>query len=579
MNGVDNNILQTFGNGIPDYNKNWIDEASGEYIIYKVKKKKGKGFEYLDGTVKYNGEKYDTHHHSFIDAIKFDESYIIELNPEIDKFFEINGLVTNHYTAATVGLPYIHPVKSTFKKAEDYFTDQGMDPSEITQAAITKMEAARTAAHSKRMVIFGATLHPFIQQKFDGIPDNYNIACIKDLIMSTYNIQGETESGLEQFNGGVLTNPFLSIWEANSLPELALSPIHRKSIMFMPNSKYLASGLGKWATFSFNNEVIRKASTKHQLAVSGHSMMRKISDHAWAIPNLDITDGGTIKYAGQMYYDKDLHNFVRINGIKRLGVEFDQTTGRINNNYEIDRQVVNNDGSINMQLTEANQQYFKALPSTINSNYDLWKTLGGEFSVSIKTNGNGNFLDWGEASVEKVADVASRISVRRSLKDVDGDLGYESALEELRQVNPVMYISTLNALQEKFPENLEDIDYMTQSYYFQPMKHSDIHYVAPETSIKNGVANINPSNVYNNDEFSLNSWKVPSLYLGIQLNSDHHVDNSEVSEMSQVISALAELGTTHAVVNLAYKAIGQSVINNLAELKVHLTSGSTEVND
>jgi hypothetical protein len=71
-------------------------------------------------------------------------------------------LITNHYTAATVGLPYIHPVKTTLQKAEEYFTKQGMDPSEITQAAITKMEAARTAAHSKRMVIYGATEHPYI---------------------------------------------------------------------------------------------------------------------------------------------------------------------------------------------------------------------------------------------------------------------------------------------------------------------------------------------------------------------------------------------------------------------------------
>jgi hypothetical protein len=119
----------------------------------------------------------------------------------------------------------------------------------------------------------------------------------------------------------------------NSLPELALSPIHRKSIMFMPNSKYLGSGLGKWATFSMNNEIIRKASTNHQLAVSGHSMMKKMTDHAWIIPNLDITDNGTIKYSGQMYYDKSLHNFIRISDIKRVGIEIDPATGKINNNY------------------------------------------------------------------------------------------------------------------------------------------------------------------------------------------------------------------------------------------------------
>jgi hypothetical protein len=28
-----------------------------------------------------------------------------------------------------------------------------------------------------------------------------------------------------------------------------------------------------------------------------------------------------------MYYDKELHNFVRINGIKRIGYNFDHTLG------------------------------------------------------------------------------------------------------------------------------------------------------------------------------------------------------------------------------------------------------------
>jgi hypothetical protein len=126
-NGNDNSILSNFGQGITDYKKNWIDEASGEFVIYKVKKKKGDDdFEYLDGVVKYNGKEYDTHHHTFIDAIKFDDDYIVELNPEIDKFFEVNGLITNHYTAATVGLPYIHPVKTTFEKAKSVLEKEGI---------------------------------------------------------------------------------------------------------------------------------------------------------------------------------------------------------------------------------------------------------------------------------------------------------------------------------------------------------------------------------------------------------------------------------------------------------------------
>jgi hypothetical protein len=63
------------------------------------------------------------------------------------------------------------------------------------------------------------------------------------------------------------------------------------------------------------------------------------------------------------------------------------------------------------------------------------------------------------------------------------------------------------------------------------MKHSDIHYVAPQSAVKNGAANVNSGSKWNNN-LPLNSWKVSTQFLGIQLNSDHEVDSSHVSEMS-----------------------------------------------
>ncbi|GMO69167.1 MAG: hypothetical protein Nk1A_8050 [Endomicrobiia bacterium] len=98
-----------------------------------------------------------------MDAIKYDKNYTVELNPEIDKFIEIHNLVTNHYLAATVGLPFIHPVKTIFDKEYKAFEKSGLGNEQATQAAFAKMEAMRTTAHSKRMVILGATGHPYIQ--------------------------------------------------------------------------------------------------------------------------------------------------------------------------------------------------------------------------------------------------------------------------------------------------------------------------------------------------------------------------------------------------------------------------------
>ncbi|GMO69177.1 MAG: hypothetical protein Nk1A_8070 [Endomicrobiia bacterium] len=198
----------------------------------------------------------------------------------------------------------------------------------------------------------------------------------------------------------------------------------------------------------------------------------------------------------------------------------------------------------------------------------MWETLGGEFSVSKQTDGK---LHWSEASVEKVAHVASEITIRRSLKDTDIDIGYETAAQGNKEV--------IARLLKEFPENTDDVTFQSQSFYLQPMKHSDIHYIAPESAIKNGIANINTVEAYSNPGAKLSSWKVPTLHLLVQLNSEHEVDDSEVSEMSQVITALAQLGTGHAVATAAYKAIGQSVANNISAEAIVLESESEEVNE
>jgi hypothetical protein len=44
--------------------------------------------------------------------------------------------------------------------------------------------------------------------------------------------------------------------------------------------------------------MIRKASSNNQIAISGHNLMKKMTDHNWIVPNLDITDGGKIRYSG-----------------------------------------------------------------------------------------------------------------------------------------------------------------------------------------------------------------------------------------------------------------------------------------
>jgi hypothetical protein len=155
-------------------------------------------------------------------------------------------LISDNYLSATVGMSFIHPVNTTISKLS-------VKEKISKEEAIQKINALRTIAMSKRMVIFGATIHPFIQSKIDGIPNNYNIAVVDDLNTLLFNLQGNTVNQ-DQHDGGIFMLPWVAKWESNSIPELEQSDVHRKPIGYVSRNNYLASELLKTATYSFTNE-------------------------------------------------------------------------------------------------------------------------------------------------------------------------------------------------------------------------------------------------------------------------------------------------------------------------------------
>jgi len=56
-------------------------------------------------------------------------------------------------------------------------------------------------------------------------------------------------------------------------------------------------------------------------------------------------------------------------------------------------------------------------------------------------------------------------------------------------------------------------------------------------------------------------------YYGIQMDADHEADEAEMTEFSQVISALDAGGRLHGYVGSIYKALGQIA---LAEAKIEM---------
>jgi YD repeat-containing protein len=103
------------------------------------------------------------------------------------------------------------------------------------------------------------------------------------------------------------------------------------------------------------------------------------------------------------------------------------------------------------------------------------------------------------------------------------------------------------------------INPQTANEVWQPLKHSDIHYMPTSGAVKQGIGNVNSNTAFFSKmkrsipdpaqpnqsigEYSnLNFMKVKMLQAGIQLDKEHHADNSVLSLMTQVISAACAKG-------------------------------------
>jgi hypothetical protein len=86
-----------------------------------------------------------------------------------------------------------------------------------------------------------------------------------------------------------------------------------------------------------------------------------------------------------------------------------------------------------------------------------------------------------------------------------------------------------------------------------------IAYAANASAVKNGTANINKSDAWRGDS-SLRYMTLDSDGLGIQMDADHNIDESEMTEFSQVISALEAGGRLHRYSKEVYKTLGSLAV-------------------
>lgn len=417
---------------------------------------------------------------------------LIEVHPILVKMNRFDFLTSQQYTLATVGSHVFHKTKSK-------------------SANTTVRESDRWLASTKRNNALTATVSKFDLGLINGIPSKYNIAIIDDISAPVYNMMGLMDFH-HPLDGGMFVNGFINYLENNSLgPNKA--GVDKKQFGTFYNPDVMAGGQIKTAGFAATNDRMRMSEVWERL-------QRKMSDRIWKDQNgnqvsIDITED-TLSGESIAWEHKNIY-YKRIDPEdgKYYNYQLVSLTYKGDDSYEIQEQKVNNDGTATSGIKFRNI-------SNINTNWKVYNEIfGGKYSLELGPNGQ---LRWSENSMKFMVEAINRCGVWTN--------------EEARDLY-------------RDPKK----NYVpSQSDFYQPLKYSDIHYAPNKGAIKSLIYNVNPSTaLYNDSEFNYFTMEVQQL--GIQLDKEHHVDESEVSMPSQIISACGNKGYTLNDANSLYKAL------------------------
>lgn len=441
-------------------------------------------------------------------------SITFELNPALVAYNTINYMFGSEWRASTVGAHFAHPSKA--QPGADLLVD----------------EASRYNASNKRNVSFTAAMHAFQKNMLNGIPSDYNLSIIDDIKDVLFNVTGTEDKKVKPHDGAIFVNPFIVYLENNSLCG-AKAGINKKQFVHFYNEKTGTGGIIKCAGFGLTNDLMKNSPCYRDMM---WNMTKRIWRDREGNPyEADITKdylGRKIDYINKgdkdsnTYYAKEVDGelkYFRIDNIEKINTILEGDTPiEVSNTYKFFETEVDESG---VAIAET-----KTVTKTIRSNYDLWQAFGGYNSLELKE--GDNILTTSEASITNVVHAMNFVGI------------------------------------------VENANIETQNDVYQPLKHSDIHYLATAGAVKQGTGNINKTDWYGrrhtfNEETgaiegpSLNFMKIHMNQAGIQLDKEHHADGDELSMMTQVISSCAARGYSQEQATDMYNAL-----RNLAEFGV-----------
>lgn len=559
-------ILKLFEN---DYNgrvnffKNWVDEKTGRLILAKQGTKNIIGYEKVSGDV--------------------------ELNPLLDKFFYIEGFLSNNLRMSLTGNECNHPDKARntlfnkvrnaesaedveelnatdaqLKALQQFFDENKIDNvgklkditapvglvklvSKIYHDSINTIANTAQGTQFKRNVIIPATLQYCTPNQFNGIPSKVKVAVIRDEEAPVYNYKGQHEKSIDSADGSAQINPFQSILENMALGSQAVGFI-KKPIWHSYDAETGSAFLAKFATDTITNESMRASLNSH---TNLFNLFRKMTNLKWD-DSVDLMQSiifGQVDnaIAAQRYWNNCLLN--NTDDTKENQLYYKDKYGDI-------IQIV----GFNKTVTADGQSFYYTNEAPIINGI-----AGSAHKVYHIFEGNKHLTFDSYQQAQEYVKSNPEAHTIKSLFELHTALGSINCVDSkgnYSEFNNLIVANFMNNVGYKKPDAKSSK--LSQANYVQPLKQYHIGYALNNTAVKNGAQNINQSSAWY-DESDLSYFEVNSDGLGMQMNADHDIINSELTEFSQVITATSAYGYTYNQTSEIFQGLGRA---SLASTKI-----------
>lgn len=566
----------------------WVDSKTGRLILAK---QGGRNILGLSGDFNKNEEG-------------------MMLNPMLDKFFYIEGLLSNNLRMSLTGSEINHPDKAfdtllntikdpeevhdfvTFNKVtgehlrskEEYeqvkaIIDQCDTVSEIRDKAvefantpigsilyriydrsIIKIINTAQGTQFKRNVIIPATLQYCQQGTRVGITSKIKGAVIYDEKAPVHNYRGETDS-VDSSDGSAQINPFQSILENLSLGSQAVGFI-KKPIWHSYDANGGTAFLAKFATNTITNEAM-KASIHSKTNL--YKLFKRMTNMQWP----EVIDLTKPIHKTRVFDDNNLSDQAdRSTWVRE--VLFEGSRLFYEDKYGQRREIKD----FNKTTTAESSTYYYTtekiglgtLAKEVKVYHVFYDTIDPNTGKVIEQSVHRTFNTWQQAEAFKKENInnpqITNIHTINSLFELHAALGGINCVDSQgnsSEFNNKVVVNFMNNIGSKREGVTDPRAIVNQANYYQPLKEYHIGYAFNNTAVKNGAKNVNSAEAWRGD-MELNYFEIDSDGLGMQMNADHDIVNSELTEFSQVIAATSAYGYTYDNCNEIFKGLAKTAM-------------------